>query len=144
MLQAWISAPAGSLYFAAPLSAYNLETLRQHALALRELRPARRSAQAPQSGVLHLSLGCAVEEGLAAKIEALVEDLRRAGIRVRMLNVDGVGSGEADGRGRERYPAASVAALTTRPQRHRGATAGRRRRSLGAAVPRGATSGSRG
>lgn len=36
MLQAWISSPRGSLYFAAPVTAYNLETLRTHVRALRD------------------------------------------------------------------------------------------------------------
>jgi len=131
MLQAWITAPLGSLYFAAPATVYNLETLRMHTRAARE-RGARTC--------LALSLGGALEGQVAAKVAALVEELRRDGIHVRLLSeAEGVvdGGSNAGERGRGGVPA------TLTPLR-RGATASRTRRPRDTDARRAATSGSHG
>ena len=75
MLQAWITAPRGSLYFAAPATAYNLETLRSHVRALRDEDPSRTC--------LSLNLGGAEDGVVLAKISALVAELTLEGIQVR-------------------------------------------------------------
>jgi len=131
MLQAWITAPLGSLYFAAPATVYNLETLRMHTRALRE-RGARTC--------LTLSLGGTLEGRVAARVSALVDELRREGIHVRLLSeAEGVvdGGSEAGERGRDMGPAA-----LTPLRRSARASRGRRPRDMDAR--RGATSGSRG
>jgi hypothetical protein len=79
VLQAWITSSRGSLYFAAPATAYNLETLRTHVRALRDEEAARTC--------LSLSLGAA-EDGVATtRVSALVAALTLEGIHVR-LSVD--------------------------------------------------------
>ena len=117
MLQAWITAPLGSLYFAAPATVYNLETLRMHTRALRH---------AEARTCLSLSLGGAVEGRLATRVTTLVDELRRDGIHVRLLAT-------ADD---------AATSTVTRPRRY--ATAKRTRPSIGTDERRGATSGSRG
>ena len=73
MLQAWITSPRGSLYFAAPATAYNLETLRTHVRALRDEEAA--------ATCLSLEIGVAEDEA-RAKVRALVKALIVDGIRV--------------------------------------------------------------
>ena len=63
MLQAWITASRGSLYFAAPVTAYNLETLRTHVRAMRDEEAARTC--------LSLSVGAA-EDGVTTRVSAFV------------------------------------------------------------------------
>ncbi|MBI3767096.1 MAG: hypothetical protein HY271_01230 [Deltaproteobacteria bacterium] len=75
MLQAWISSPRGSLYFAAPATAYNLETLRSHVRALRDEEAARTC--------LALNLGGTEDRALLARVSALVAALTLEGIHVR-------------------------------------------------------------
>ena len=75
MLQAWITAPRGSLYFAAPATAYNLETLRSHVRALRDEDPSRTC--------LCLNLGGTEDGAVLAKISSLVAQLTHEGIHVR-------------------------------------------------------------
>ncbi len=83
MLQAWITSSRGSLYFAAPVTAYNLETLRTHVRALRDQEAARTC--------LSLSLGAAEDEGATTRVAALVAALTLEGIHVR-LAVDEAGA----------------------------------------------------
>jgi len=73
MLQAWITSPRGSLYFAAPTTAYNLETLRTHVRALRDEDATRTCVS--------LDIGACAEDA-PAKIRALVKALMIDGIRV--------------------------------------------------------------
>jgi hypothetical protein len=114
MLQAWITAPLGSLYFAAPATVYNLETLRMHTRALRD---------AEARTCLSLSLGGVVEGRLATRVTILVDELRREGIHVRLL-------------------ATGATPTLSRPRRC--ATVKQTRPSIGTGERRGATSGSRG
>ena len=140
MLQAWITASRGSLYFAAPATAYNLATLRMHTRALRNDEGRT---------CLSLSLGGAVEGAVAAKVSALVDELTREGIHVRVFAAaDQVA---ANGRGGESVGGGGDGARSTcaprpafKPPRRLGATARRARPSLGTAERRGATSGNRG
>lgn len=138
MLQAWITAPLGSLYFAAPATVYNLETLRMHTRALRDRRART---------CLALSLGGAVEGRLATRVTILVDELRREGIHVRLLaTADDAAASTDDGSARDSLPGATPtrprSTRVTRPRRY--ATAKRTRPSIGTGAPRGATSGSRG
>ncbi len=119
MLQAWITSPRGSLYFAAPATAYNLETLRTHVRALRDEEAARTC--------LSLSLGAAEDAAATASVSALVAALTLEGIHVR-LAVDEAG----EGAGRRRY------AVTRRPPRPPTVPG---RRSHDVAERRAATSG---
>ena len=76
MLQARISSPRGSLYFAAPVTAYNLETLRTHVRALRD--------EGPACTCLSLNPGGAHDGGTDSRISALVAELRDDGVDVRV------------------------------------------------------------
>ena len=76
MLQAWISSPRGSLYFAAPVTAYNLETLRTHVRALRD--------EGAACTCLSLNPGAKDDGGTDSRISALVAELRDDGVDVRM------------------------------------------------------------
>jgi hypothetical protein len=147
MLQAWITAPLGSLYFAAPATVYNLETLRMHTRALRD---------AEARTCLSLSLGGVVEGRLATRVTILVDELRREGIHVRLLATadaaaastvgggkrgDAPRGGEEDGgSARDALPGATP--TLSRPRRC--ATVKQTRPSIGTGERRGATSGSRG
>ena len=82
MLQAWITAPRGSLYFAAPATAYNLETLRTHVRALRDEDASRTC--------LAMSIGCAEDGTAVAKVAAFVTELTLEGIHVRFTAIDEV------------------------------------------------------
>ena len=120
MLQAWITAPLGSLYFAAPATVYNLETLRMHTRALRG---------AEARTCLSLSLGGAVEGRLATRVTTLVDELRREGIHVRLVAPGAT-------------PTSPRLTRVSRPRRC--ATVKQARPSIGTGERRGATSGSRG
>lgn len=97
MLQAWITSPHGSLYFAAPATAYNLETLRSHVRALRD-EEAHRTC-------LSLNLGDTEDGAIVTRVSALVTALTLEGIDVRVTE----------------------AAATSRPSRAAGRRQGRRR-----------------
>ena len=76
MLQAWISSPRGSLYFAAPVTAYNLETLRTHVRALRD--------EGTACTCLSLNPGGPDDGTISARIAALIAELRDDGVDVRV------------------------------------------------------------
>src|SRR5712671_5538348 len=67
MLQAWITSPRGSLYFAAPATAYNLETLRTHVRALRD--------EEAHPTCLSLNVGDAEDGATVTRVSALVTAL---------------------------------------------------------------------
>jgi hypothetical protein len=76
MLQAWISSPRGSLYFAAPVTTYNLETLRTHVRALRD--------ESPACTCLSLNPGGPDDGAMSSRISVLVAELRDDGVDVRL------------------------------------------------------------
>ena len=139
MLQAWITAPHGSLYFAAPVTAYNLATLRMHTRALRNDEGRT---------CLSLSLGGAVEGTLAAKVSALIDELTREGIHVRVFaaadQTAASGRGGESGGGGDGTRGSGAPRPAFTRLRRRGGTARRARPSSGTAEPRGATSGNHG
>jgi len=75
MLQAWISSPRGSLYFAAEATPYNLEHLRAHVRALR--------AVGGNQTCLALDLAAKDGDEAVAEVALLARQLTREGIQVR-------------------------------------------------------------
>lgn len=98
MLQAWISSPRGSLYFAAHATPYNLEHLRAHVRALHRL--------SGQRACLAVSLGEAADAEVVAKVVALVDEATREGIQVRF-----------EGAGRDTPPARATRRVSQRRSR---------------------------
>jgi len=75
MLQAWISSPRGSLYFAAEATPYNLEHLRAHVRALHGAGGA--------GACLVLNLGGQKDEEPPTEVAALAKELTGEGVQVR-------------------------------------------------------------
>jgi hypothetical protein len=75
MLQAWISSPRGSLYFAAEATPYNLEHLRAHVRALHGAGGA--------GACLTLNLGGGQDGEALAEVADLAKTLTGEGIQVR-------------------------------------------------------------
>jgi hypothetical protein len=106
MLQAWISSPRGSLYFAAEATPYNLEHLRAHVLALH--------GSGAAGACLALNLGAERSRGALAEVADLANELTGEGVQVRCsppiaAASSPAGDAENDARKRGRRPIAARA-----------------------------------